>query len=152
MPHPIKSWKLVKKPPVSPRVFFQHLAIFTGALLLGAVGLLLLGKPIAAAACLANALLAVAFAMFFAVHVADGDEILLYADELVVHSYRGLRYRRWVLPLATLVIEAGHGRCKGCYWLRHGPDRVPVGEQLDVIPRCLLVSEIAQAVLACRAA
>lgn len=152
MPHPIKSWKLIKKPSVSPRVFFEHLAVFSAALLIGAFGLLVIGKHGAAAACLANALVAVAIAMFFAIHIADGDEIMLYADELVVHSYRGLQYRRRVFPLESLVIEAGRGKCQGYCWLRYGVERVPVGEKMHVIPRCLVVSEIARAILACRAA
>ena len=150
---PLKVWKLTKGPCVSPRVFFQHVAVFCGVLLLGATLLLLADKPAAALACLLHTALSFGLAAWMAIHMADGDEVLLYCDALVVLRHSGLQCRRHMFPLAGLVIEGGHGGVGGgAYWFRHGQRRVEVGDKLDVITRCLAISEIAQTVAACRAA
>jgi hypothetical protein len=148
---PLKVWKLTKGPSLSPRVFFQHVAVFCGVLLLGAMLLLLADKPAAAFACLVHAMLSFGIAAWMAVHMADGDQVLLYADELVVLTYSGLQCSSHVFPLTGLVIEAGLGGLDGgAYWFCHGQRRVAVGDKLDVITRCLAISEIAQTVAAYR--
>lgn len=149
---PSKVWKLGKDPAVSPRLFFQHVAVFCGVLLLGALLLLLLAdEPAAAFACVVHTVLSFGIAAWMAIHMADGDEVLLYADELVVLTYSGLQCSRHVFPLAGLVIEGGHGGLDGgVYWFCHGQRRIEVGGKLDAITRCLAISEIAQTLAACR--
>ncbi|MDB5848893.1 MAG: Protein of unknown function transrane [Rhodoferax sp.] len=126
-----------------------HLGAMALVLLALASGLAVLGSLVFAALCGLQVLLLVGGGLLYAVHVADGEHVLLYADRLEVRLYRGLRTRSYSFNPCWAHFECGRGANAGLYWLRHGDMRLPLGHHLAPVPRCLAVSEITTALLAC---
>jgi uncharacterized membrane protein len=144
-----KRWRLTAGCDFTPRAFMLHLGASLLALLLVTCTLAVLGNTVAAVICGINALLLVAGGMFYAVHVADGEQVLLYEDRLVVLLHRGLRTRSYSFNPCWAHFECGRGDDAGYYWLRCGDVRLPLGHHLAPVPRCMAVAEITTALLDC---
>ena len=144
-----QRWRLTASCNFTPRAFMLHMGATALALLVLTSTLALLGNAVGAAICAANALLLLAGGMVYAVHVADGEQVLLYEDRLVVLLYRGLRTRSYSFNPCWAHFESGRGEDAGYYWLRCGEVRLPLGHHLPPVPRCMAVAEITTALLAC---
>lgn len=144
-----QRWRLTAGCDFTPRAFMLHLCATSLALLVVTSTLAVLGNTVAAIICGASALLLFASGMVYAVHVADGEQVLLYEDRLVVLLYRGLRTRSYSFNPCWAHFECGRGDDAGYYWLRCGEVRLPLGHHLAPVARCMAVAEITTALLAC---
>ena len=144
---PLRHWRLTRGCSVTPRRFMFHLCAMALVLLGLAITLAALGSPWFAAFCLLQMVVLLVTGMRFAVHVSDGEHVMLYADRLVVRHYQGLGVENYSLNPRFAHFECGRGADEGYYWLRHGDIRVPMGHQLPPVRRCLAVAEITTALL-----
>lgn len=148
-PPPLRHWRLTRGCAITPRAYMLHLCAIVLVLLGAAAAMAAIGSIGLSAALLLQALLVVGGGLFYAVHVADGEQVLLYPDRLVVRLHRGLKTRSYSFNPCWAHFECGRGPDAGYYWLRYGEIRLPLGHHLEPIPRCQAVAEITSALLAC---
>lgn len=146
MSEPIKRWKLTRTLQITPSRYFQHLGLFCAVLLTGCLAFVIFDRTGAAVLCMAQGLIAVIGATWFAVHAGDGDEIVLYSDQVVATTYAGLQSYRRVFPLRQTAIQAGIGTNAGRYWISFQSEKIELGARLSLADRCLIASEIAWAI------
>ncbi|MDB5893987.1 MAG: Protein of unknown function transrane [Rhodoferax sp.] len=146
-PPPMRHWRLTRRCSITPRRFMLHLCAMAAVLVGLAFALSALGSPSLAALCLVQVVVLLCTGLHFAVHAADGEQVVLYPDRLVVRHYDGLVARSYSLNPRFAHFECGRGADEGYYWLRHGDIRVPMGHQLPPVRRCLAVAEITTALL-----
>jgi uncharacterized membrane protein len=146
-PAPLKEWRLTRGCSITPRSFMLHLSAMALTLLGAAAVLAAMGSPLCAGACVLLVGTLLAGGLYFAIHMADGEHVLLYADRLIVRRHRGLGTRSYSFNPRFAHFECGRGNHEGYYWLRYGEIRLPLGHRLPPVPRCMAVAEITTALL-----
>ena len=145
----VAQWRLGRNCAMAPRAYFGHMAAATLLLLLFGLGFAAIGAPLVAVFCAAQTVAVLAGGAYFAVHAADGQQVLLYPGRLVVRTFDGLQQREQAFNPFWVRLQRGRGRQQDEYWLCCHDVRLPLGRHVTPARRRQVVVDMASCLLRC---